>query len=372
MKEGYNMDLNGKHAMTARFCLTILLGMSIIYDNTPPVSAMRSVKTATLVVMYDSRPIMDKRLVKIIETWANMTTVSLGWKKKENVYAPVIQEIRRMSNGSFPFWQISGMVNSIYACRHGYDFAYVLPIRRRPDTRWKDAVDCPYNKTIDRSSPWCKLLAVAIGLAKKYDTVMFVDSDEVLSSHESSTAPISEMISRFNSVPGQIDVPRGWQGGLCNYTPVSNNRETTAPILWVQADWCYKPNSGLMVWNGSARESRHLLQKWWKWSNNATYTKHPYEQAALYKHSGVGIYNYFKVLARMLPDPEGGPTLEHSIRHMLMYPATHLHARHGTPEAFLEAFRQARASALQCKIGQYYKYVDTRKLTRTLLEKGII
>lgn len=174
-----------------------------------------------------------------------------------------------LHNADNEYWSHAAYLNWLFACGRGYDFRYYLETNIAQKERprgfleegnqgvFKSQMTCYLDKKIGRSTPWCKLGAVAESLALGYEWVLILDSDAYLKNTGPTASP---------SIPKLIEDFRGayWQTGDYDLWLASNSP-------WGET----RANTGMQIWRNTPA-AWNVLRLWWQTDVKAT--QHAYEQ----------------------------------------------------------------------------------------------
>ena len=273
------------------------------------------------------------------------------------------------NSSSTHYWELSAQLNHLYACHHQYDFRYYTQAETFASPAYgaaahaasqKGAVvdalndpskvkgTCWFRGQVLRASPWCKLAAVAEGLARGYRTVVMIDSDAFFKSGQLAV-PVDRLVLDFRIKANESHEPTGGP---------------RVP-LWMPSNEPYegpnrRPNTGMQIWRGGdlLEESWRVLRQWW--ARDSRPREHPFEQSGL---QGLQAGSDFGVL-------RGLPWMDENVWRVL--PAVHIGSLESSRRLTLmgNALKHVGSSRRQ-KCGEIKETdLDTTATAKKYLERG--
>ncbi|KAJ8611963.1 hypothetical protein CTAYLR_004413 [Chrysophaeum taylorii] len=202
-------------------------------------------------------------------------------------------------DGENEYWSHAAYLNWLFACNRGYDFRYYLEVNIEQKAEkprgflqegnsgiFKSQLTCYLNRNIGRSTPWCKLGAVADALASGYEWVLILDSDAYFrSSGAQATKSVDDLIKDYRGAYWETGSPDLW---LASNSPWGETRGNTGMQIWHNTEAAWK-----------------VLRLWWQ--TDAKATQHAYEQHGfvelMHKHHELrGNFGVLSKLRWMEPD----------------------------------------------------------------------
>lgn len=241
-------------------CICITFILTCLYYHTsifPPLHRSVGVeplelqqKPSVLIVQVDTRGIPEN-----MPNWPHLTA----------------EQVQNMSS---PF-STSPIINRAYACKHGYDYKMLTPFssQNKNETSTEAWNVCKHLETGNRrSSAWCKVLGMAVGIAKGYEYVLFLDTDALFIDHSKTL----ETFMKENENKGLIN-PFTKQKG-----PLLSNA-----TMIVTTDWNRDAirrhnitiNSGVVLLRND-QNAMGILKQWWhmgaheKWNTRFDFDQH--------------------------------------------------------------------------------------------------
>jgi len=190
-------------------------------------------------------------LLILLHSWA-FSYLYVSLKPSDTI---IIMADNRPPQGNRNYWSLALALNLRYACHQGYDFTYYLLVGGSTDS--KLAQSCSHARLGTRSSPWCKLPAIAHALSRGYKTVVFIDSDAFFSAQ---TVSVDSILRKY--------------GKAFDYTNATLVLPSNQP--WKD----YHANTGLQIWKNRPH-AMTLLKAWWDVDTHAK--RHAFEQSGLEK-----------------------------------------------------------------------------------------
>jgi hypothetical protein len=164
------------------------------------------------------------------------------------------------------YYELSFFINSNYCYKRKIDFKYlkIKDIYRNIFFNSKDTISS-YSSIAKntRSASWTKLLCIYFYLKKKYDYIIYMDSDCIFYNHNFSLHKLIEKIKK----------------------------EKKEGLLYSDKPWnCNLPNAGFMILHNS-KYIKNLIKYWWNSKDYIHSHKHPYEQKKLHDFWTSNLFN---------------------------------------------------------------------------------
>jgi len=180
----------------------------------------------------------------------------------------ILMSDNRMITSDFSnanYVSIVSAINYNYAKKQGYDFIYYMP-EILDQNKIKNTINSPniklktnsFNSLLKqhRSPPWSKLLSLWDTISKKYNTIVYVDSDCAIVNQNIS---IEDYIQQSKYING--------------------DKDSDVKFL-VDKPYGIGPCSGFIILKNT-KNTKKILKYWWNYNMPNVNTKHPFEQGAL-------------------------------------------------------------------------------------------
>jgi hypothetical protein len=167
------------------------------------------------------------------------------------------------------YYELSYLINKTYCSEHNINYKYlkIEDIHKNIFFGSKDTISSYSSESKNtRSASWTKLLCIFLYLKKKYDYVVYMDSDCIFSNHNWSLHKLTNKIKKQKK-EGLFYCDKPWNANL--------------------------PNAGFMILHNS-KYIKHFIKYWWNSKDLRNSHRHPYEQKLLHKYWVSNLFNIKK------------------------------------------------------------------------------
>jgi hypothetical protein len=180
-------------------------------------------------------------------------------------------------------------INYLYSKKHGYDFLYYKTKNMNEIENTKNAaVAFNYKLKQYRGAPWAKIPASFNASKKKYDRIVYIDSDCVFRNFSLS---VDDFLKKTKNIQGKVEDK---DVVFLNNKPWNENR----------------PCSGFYVIKPSS-VTQNFLKVWWNYPNEKYNFRHDYEQRSLFH-----IFKDFDEIIEIKDQWMFKPALNQYLRHI--------------------------------------------------------